>query len=123
MDYKLCLCLALARYRRVYASGTNYLNGPKPHFIGCDKIFFLIVGYINRHLRFYIQGLNVKPQMSVYIADNEEKDFIAPNKMGFWTVQIIRPARIHTSVSGQGQAKAQFVIHKISELPALLEKL
>jgi len=70
-----------------------------------------------------MQTLNTEPQMSAYIADNEEKDFIAPNKMGFLTVQIIRPARVHTSVSQQCGAKAQFVIHKISELPALLEKL
>jgi len=70
-----------------------------------------------------MQALNVKPQMSVYIADNEEKDFIAPNKMGFLTIQIIRLARIHTSVSSRSEAKAQYVLHKIGELPALLEKL
>ncbi len=69
-----------------------------------------------------MQMLNTKPQTSAYIADNEEKDFIAPNKLGFLTIQIIRPARMHTSVCRQGGTAAQFVIHKISELPALLEK-
>jgi len=69
-----------------------------------------------------MQMLNTKPQTIAYVADNEEKDFIAPNKLGFLTIQIIRPARIHTSASRQGGASAQLVIHKISELPALLEK-
>jgi len=69
-----------------------------------------------------MQMLNTKPQTMAYVADNEEKDFIAPNKLGFLTIQIIRPARIHTSASRQGGAAAQLVIHKISELPALLEK-
>ncbi len=66
--------------------------------------------------------LNIKQQAIAYVADNEEKDFIAPNNLGFLTIQIIRPARIHTSPSRQGGAAAQLVIHKISELPALLEK-
>jgi putative hydrolase of the HAD superfamily len=69
-----------------------------------------------------MQSLNVKPQDMAYIADNEQKDFIAPNKLGFVTIQLIRPSRIHTESSDQPDASAQFVIHKISELPPLLEK-
>ncbi len=70
-----------------------------------------------------IQTLNVKPEAIAYVADNVEKDFIAPNKLGFLTIQLIRPARIHTSVSQQSGAAARYVIHKIGELPALLENL
>ena len=70
-----------------------------------------------------IQILNAKPENMVYIADNEKKDFIAPNKLGFFTVQLIRHARLHTSVSTESVAKARFVIHKISQLPALLDEL
>ncbi|MGB2863553.1 MAG: HAD family hydrolase [Sedimentisphaerales bacterium] len=70
-----------------------------------------------------IQILNAKPENMVYIADNEKKDFIAPNKLGFLTVQLIRSARIHTSVSAESGAKALCVIHKISQLPALLDEL
>lgn len=70
-----------------------------------------------------MQTLNVKPENIAYVADNEEKDFIAPNKLGFLTIQIIRPARIHTTVSQQPGAAARYVIHKISELPAVLGKL
>ena len=70
-----------------------------------------------------IETLNTRPESTVYIADNEKKDFVAPNKLGFLTVQLIRSARIHTSIWGQSGDKAQFVIHKISQLPALLDEL
>jgi putative hydrolase of the HAD superfamily len=70
-----------------------------------------------------MQTLNIKSENIAYVADNEEKDFIAPNKLGFLTIQIIRPARIHTSTSEDSDAPAQYVIRKISQLPALLEKL
>jgi putative hydrolase of the HAD superfamily len=70
-----------------------------------------------------IEILNAKPENMVYIGDNEKKDFIAPNKLGFSTVQLIRQARLHTSVSAESGAKAQHIIHKISQLPALLEEL
>ena len=80
----------------------------KPSPAGFDKI---------------IQILNVKPENMVYIGDNEKKDFIAPNKLGFFTIQLIRHNRLHTSVSSQSEAKAQYVIHKITQLPTLLDGL
>jgi putative hydrolase of the HAD superfamily len=67
--------------------------------------------------------LDVKPQDAVYVADNEKKDFIAPNKLGFLTIQVIRSARIHTESSQESGAAARYVIRKISQLPELLEKL
>jgi len=69
-----------------------------------------------------METLNSKPENMTYIADNEKKDFIAPNKLGFLTIQIIRPARIHTESSEEPNAMARCVIHKISELQGLLEK-
>ncbi len=80
----------------------------KPSPVGFEKI---------------LKSLEARPENTVYIADNEKKDFIAPNKLGFLTVQLIRSARIHTSISAQSGAKAQCIIHKISQLPALLDGL
>ena len=80
----------------------------KPSPVGFEKI---------------LQTLNVRPENAVYIADNEKKDFIAPNKLGFFTVQLIRPARLHTKVSDDPDGQAQYVINKITQLPALLEQL
>lgn len=35
------------------------------------------------------------PEEHVYIADNATKDFLAPNRMGWLTIQVIRPGRVH----------------------------
>jgi len=70
-----------------------------------------------------LQSLETRPENTVYIADNEKKDFIAPNKLGFATIQILRPARLHTSVCGQAGAAAKHIITQISLLSALLERL
>lgn len=70
-----------------------------------------------------IETLKVRPESIAYVADNEKKDFIAPNQLGFLTIQLIRPARIHTDSAQEPAAAAQYVIHRISELPALLEQL
>jgi len=70
-----------------------------------------------------MQSLNAKPENTVYVADNEQKDFIAPNKLGILTIQMIRPARLHSQSPRQSDAAPRYVIHKISRLPALLHKL
>jgi len=66
-----------------------------------------------------MQELNTEPQNIAYVADNQAKDFIAPNKLGFMTVQIIRPARIHAELVEESDAAPQYVIHKITQLPDL----
>ncbi len=70
-----------------------------------------------------MKTLNVRAENIAYIADNEKKDFIAPNKLCFLTIQIIRPARLHTKTAPQADAVARYKIYKISQLPALLEKV
>ena len=70
-----------------------------------------------------IRTLGAKPENTVYIADNEKKDFIAPNKLGFITIQILRPARLHTLSSKEPEAKAQHIIGQINQLLSLLETL
>ena len=80
----------------------------KPSPVGFEKI---------------LQSLEARPENTVYIADNEKKDFIAPNKLGFATIQILRPARLHTSVCGEAGAAAQHIIRQISQLSSLLGRL
>jgi putative hydrolase of the HAD superfamily len=70
-----------------------------------------------------MQILNINPENTACVADNEKKDFIAPNRMGIKTVQLIRPARIHASINKYPGAAAQYVIHQIGELSMLLETL
>ncbi len=69
-----------------------------------------------------LQALNAKPENAAYVADNAEKDFIAPNNLGLLTIRIIRPAGIHKESANEPCASARYVIHKISQLPALLDK-
>ncbi|MFB0524841.1 MAG: HAD family hydrolase [Phycisphaerae bacterium] len=83
-------------------------SGWKPSPVGFEKL---------------MKTLNARAENIAYIADNEKKDFIAPNKLGFLTIQIIRPARIHTKSSPQSGAAAQYIIYEISQLPALLARL
>ena len=67
--------------------------------------------------------LNTKPENMAYVADNAVKDFIAPNKLGFSTIQIVRPAGIHTEPAPNADAEAKYVIRRLTELPPLLEQL
>jgi putative hydrolase of the HAD superfamily len=70
-----------------------------------------------------VRDLGGRPENAVYVADNEQKDFIAPNKLGFVTVQLLRPARVHISACAEPGAAARHVISQICELPALVETL
>ncbi len=70
-----------------------------------------------------LRDIGSRPENAVYVADNEQKDFIAPNTVGLVTVQVLRPARVHRATCAVPGAAAQHVIRKIGELPALLETL
>jgi len=94
-----------------------------------------------------LESLNENSQNAVYIADNPQKDFIAPNDLGILTVRIIRPAGLHKDLSAISKADlsaickadlsairkadlpdvpstaAQLTIRQIAQLPDLLKKL
>lgn len=76
----------------------------KPSPAGFDKI---------------MKDLAVQPAETVYVADNTEKDFVTPNKLGMMTVQMLRPARLHNAPAKGPDFAAQYVIRKISRLPDL----
>lgn len=71
-----------------------------------------------------LRMLKAEPAQSVYIADNEKKDFIAPNNLGMTSIRIIRPLAIHKDqpAATNKNAAADYVIHRLSKLPVLLEK-
>jgi len=130
-DSRDVLCELRAKYTlALLTDGFLPAQQLKVQSLGIEKFFGCIVYTEQLGREFWkpspagfekiIETLKTRPESTVYIADNEKKDFIAPNKLGFLTVQLIRSARIHTSIWGQSGDKARFVIHKISELPALL---
>ena len=69
-----------------------------------------------------METLNVKAETMVYVADNEIKDFIAPNRLGFVTIQVIRPARLNSESSQEPDSGARYKIRQMSQLPTLLDK-
>lgn len=83
-------------------------NAWKPSPIGFEKL---------------IETLDTPAEKMVYVADNRQKDFIAPNKLGLSSIQIIRPGRIHAESSTDPDAAPGYVINTITELPPLLAKL
>jgi putative hydrolase of the HAD superfamily len=69
-----------------------------------------------------LDTLQIQPENAAYIADNEKKDFIAPNRLGFLTIQLIRDAHIHVPSSIENGFAAHHVIKKINQIPAILEE-
>ena len=70
-----------------------------------------------------LEELNGAPRQSIYVADNLEKDFIAPNQMGFTTIRILRPNGIHRNPANSKDAEAQYEINSLTELKELLKKI
>lgn len=66
-----------------------------------------------------LRHFGVVPEETVFVADNIEKDFIAPNDLGFKTVQVLRPRRIRKEeVAG---VSAHYTIGSLNQLPELLK--
>ena len=43
------------------------------------------------------EQLSAEPSGCVYVGDNPAKDFVAPNKLGWLTVQFLQPDQVHAS--------------------------
>lgn len=56
----------------------------------------------------------------VYVGDNPAKDFVSPNRMGWTTVQVVRPQRIHASAKVADGGAPRHVVASLTDLPALL---
>lgn len=70
-----------------------------------------------------IENFHENAENCTYVADNAEKDFIAPNELGMQTIQLIRQKKVHRA---QPKSKKAAPMHKISDimqLPRLLEEL
>ncbi len=58
----------------------------------------------------------------VYVGDNPAKDFVAPNQMGWITVQVDRENRIHAGAQTAEGGEPQHMIDTLADLPAVLEQ-
>jgi putative hydrolase of the HAD superfamily len=67
-----------------------------------------------------LELLGARPEQAVYVADNEAKDFIAPNRLGMMTIQLRRPSGLYRQPAPQPGAAARLRIDKLSDLRGLL---
>jgi len=66
-------------------------------------------------------SLEVSPQECAYVADNATKDFIAPNALGWCTIQIVRSDGLYRSEAPTESARPQHIITTLNDLDDLLE--
>ncbi|UCE61579.1 MAG: HAD family hydrolase [Phycisphaerales bacterium] len=65
--------------------------------------------------------LGVEPRVCAYIADNPAKDFIAPNALGWTTIQVKRAEGIYRDESPPAGGTPHQVIDTLERLDTLLE--
>ena len=70
-----------------------------------------------------LKELNIEAQQAVYVSDNPAKDFIAPNKLGMVSIQLINTSGVHKNTSQIHEAQPKHVINSLDELLDLLQKL
>jgi putative hydrolase of the HAD superfamily len=70
-----------------------------------------------------LKKIKQRPEKCVYVADNAEKDFIAPNKLGFTTIQLVGSTNIHKGPPAVPEAAPDHIITSITHLPTILGRL
>jgi putative hydrolase of the HAD superfamily len=68
-------------------------------------------------------GTGLEPGRLIYVADNPIKDFVAPNRRGWHTVQICRPDRMHVASAPDALHRAHARIDSLDELDACIAAL
>jgi len=67
-----------------------------------------------------LQRLSARPEETAYVADNETKDFIAPNQLGMFTVQLTRPSGLYREPTARPEAAPRVKIDRIDKLAKVL---
>jgi putative hydrolase of the HAD superfamily len=126
---------ALARYRALtplalITDGTHTMQRAKVDALGIASHFRAIVftdalgpdkAFFKPHPRAFERvAAEIPAEHYIYIGDNAAKDFVAPNALGWSTVQVIRDGAIHASdrVAPGGEPR-----HRISSLAKLPDVL
>ncbi len=67
-----------------------------------------------------LQMLGTLPEQTACVADNESKDFIAPNRLGLLTIQLLRPAGLRRQPSPLPDAAPKLKIDRLDRLITVL---
>ncbi|WP_176804853.1 HAD family hydrolase [Paracoccus isoporae] len=134
-DPRIALCPDAARYldRRggmfgLITDGPDRMQRNKIAALGLSRHFDQIIptgqwgaGFGKPHPRAFQEIEAAAPdRRCVYVADNPRKDFVTPNRMGWITVQICRPGRVHLVSPPDRAHAAQRVIETFDQLDAAL---
>ena len=71
--------------------------------------------------RAVVGELDVDHRACAYVGDNPAKDFVAPNALGWLTVQVIRPGQVHAHKPPAPEGASQIIVHSWDELVVVLD--
>jgi putative hydrolase of the HAD superfamily len=126
---------ALERYRQraplaLITDGTQMMQRAKVEALGIAGLFREIIytdalgpdrAYFKPHpLSFERVAQSLSADRYVYIGDNAAKDFVAPNALGWTTVQVIRTGAIHPSDRVSPGGEPMHRVTSLAELPDVL---
>lgn len=77
----------------------------KPHSIGFERI---------------AAELGAKHHRCAYVADNPAKDFVAPNRLGWKSIRVLRPDGVYAKTPAASHGEPQATIPNLNELDELL---
>lgn len=63
-----------------------------------------------------LKEFNVLPEEAVYIGDNPQKDFVAPNKLGMHSIQIKRNTGVYQNAITVDGGEPEFKIRSLEEI-------
>ncbi|MFA6132872.1 MAG: HAD family hydrolase [Phycisphaerae bacterium] len=66
------------------------------------------------------EDMGVQADACLYVADNPTKDFLAPNQLGWRTLQALQPGQIHADLPAPPGGRPQCVVKSLDELAAAL---
>lgn len=59
----------------------------------------------------------------IYVADNPTKDFVAPNMLGWGSIQIVRPEGFYQNIPNAADGAPKLKVTSLLDLPAALSKM
>jgi putative hydrolase of the HAD superfamily len=67
-----------------------------------------------------LEMLHARPEQAAYVADNAAKDFIAPNRLGLLTIQVVRPRALYRQAASPPDGAPAHRIDRINDLARVL---
>lgn len=130
----IALCPDALRWLDLHGGGFGLItDGPeamqrgKIEALGLERRIGLLIptgqwpdGFCKPHARAFELAEAEAGGPCVYVADNAAKDFVTPNRMGWLTVQLLRPERVHPGHAPDALHEAQVRITDLDQLDAVL---